>query len=70
VDEVRLAIVAYATAMERQCRVAELGTLDPWNPNVDGHGLQVKAVSGDTAAPAAQVLVAPRRAVAADHVAA
>jgi hypothetical protein len=68
VDEIGGGVVADSAAVEGESGVAEFSGGDAGNANVDGHGLHVQAVLGDAVAVGSEILVAPRRAVAADDV--
>ena len=68
--EIGAAIVTNSAEMQAHCRITHLGCGNARQANVDGFGLHVQTVEGDTGmrAAASQKLVAPRRAVSADNV--
>jgi hypothetical protein len=68
VDKVRAGIVADPAAAQGQGSIAEARSPDPRQTYVDGHGLHMETVQGYAAAVCAQELIAPGRAVAANHV--
>jgi hypothetical protein len=68
VDEVGFCVVTYATAMQGQGSVAYLGRRNSGDADVDGFGFHMLAVQRHTVSMLAQVVVAPRSAIAADDV--
>ena len=59
---------ANPAAVQLQSGVAQVLRADAGNAYVDGHGLHVQTVFGHRRRPAAQEVVAPRRAVPADDI--
>ena len=70
VNEVGSAIVAHSSAMQAQRGIPKGGRRNPWQANVDRFCLHVKTVAGHARVRASrtQELVAPGRAVSADHI--
>jgi len=54
--------------MERQSRIPDVGSADPGQTDINRHGLHVQAVASDSMTMRTQKLIAPGRAVPADHV--
>jgi len=68
VDKLRLRVVADSAFVEGEGHFAEVFGGDAWDADVDGLGLHMLAVFGDSLGVGAEVVVAPRGAVAADDV--
>jgi hypothetical protein len=61
-------VVAHATPMKVQRRIAQGRRRNSGQADIDGHGLHVQAVLGYGRRAASQKFVAPRRSIAADNV--
>lgn len=68
VDEIRALIVPNSAPLQRQCRITQVRGLGTRDPNVDCHCLHVQAVLRHGRGTPPQEFVAPRSAVAANHV--
>ncbi len=64
-DKLGRSVIPDAAAMQAEGRIAKLGSGHTGDANIDRHGLHVEAVFGHAVPVAAQVFIAPGRAVAA-----